>query len=74
MNNVTNASYLQIGIIISIFALMIFLTYLAFTFSDLIVKKIGANLISVIGKLMGLILAIIGAGMILEGINLAFKL
>jgi|TARA_B110000261_G_scaffold160289_1_gene199630 multiple antibiotic resistance protein len=74
MNNVTNASYLQIGIIISIFALMIFLTYLAFTFSDLIVKKIGADLISVIGKLMGLILAIIGTGMVVDGINLAFKL
>ena len=74
MNNVTNASYLQIGIIISIFALMIFLTYLAFTFSDLIVKKIGTDLISVIGKLMGLILAIIGTGMVVDGINLAFKL
>ena len=74
MNNVTNASYLQIGIIISIFALMIFLTYLAFTFSDLIVKKIGTDLISVIGKLMGLIHAIIGTGMVVDGINLAFKL
>ena len=51
---------------------MIFLTYLAFSLSDLI-KKIGTNLISVIGKLMGLILAIIGTGMIVEGIKLAFK-
>ena len=74
MNNVTNASYLQVGIIISIFALMIFLTYLAFTYSDIIVKKVGSNLISVIGKLMGLILAIIATGMVIDGINLAFKL
>ena len=74
MNNVTNASYLQVGIIISIFALMIFLTHLAFTYSDIIVKKVGSNLISVIGKLMGLILAIIATGMVIDGINLAFKL
>lgn len=74
MNNVTKASYLQVGIIISIFALMIFLTYLAFTYSDIIVKKVGSNLISVIGKLMGLILAIIATGMVIDGINLAFKL
>lgn len=52
---------------------MIFLTYLAFILSDLIVKKIGDNLIAVIGKLMGLILAIIGTGMLTEGIKLTFQ-
>lgn len=73
MNNVTDASYVHIGIVIAVFALMIFLTYLAFSLSDLIVKKVGNNLISVIGKLMGLILAIIGTGMVTEGIKLTFK-
>lgn len=73
MNFVTNATYVHIGIVISIFALMIFLTYLAFSLSDLIVKKVGANLIAVIGKLMGLILAIIGTSMVTEGIKLTFK-
>ena len=72
MNNVTDASFVHIGIVIAIFALMIFLTYLAFSLSDLIVKKIGNNLISVVDKLMGLILAIIGTGMVTEGIKLAF--
>ena len=74
MNNVTNASLVHIGIIIVIFALMIYLTYLAFSFSDLIVKKIGTSLISVIGKLMGLVLSIIGTGMVVDGIKLTFKL
>jgi len=37
------------------------------------VKKIGTNLISVIGKLMGLVLAVIGTGMIVDGIKLTFK-
>lgn len=74
MNNVTNASFIHIGIVIAIFALMIFLTYLAFSLSDLIAKKVGNDLISVIGKLMGLILAIIGTGMIIEGIKISFNL
>ena len=74
MNNVTNASYLHIGIVIGIFALMIFLTYLAFSLSDVIVKKIGINIIKVIGKIMGLILAIMGTGMVIAGIKLAYSL
>jgi len=73
MNYVPNANFLHIGIVIGIFALMIYLTYLAFSLSDLVVKKVGSNLISVIGKLMGLILAIIGTGMVIEGTKLAFK-
>ncbi len=74
MNNVTGGNYLHVGIVIGIFALMIFLTYLAFSLSDLIVKKIGTNLITVIGKIMGLILAIMGTGMVIEGIKIAFSL
>ena len=73
MNNVTSADFVHIGIVISIFALMIYLTYLAFSFSDLIIKIMGTNLISVVGKLMGLVLAIIGTGMIVDGIKLTFK-
>ncbi len=74
MNNVTNADYIHIATVIGIFALMVYLTYLAFSLSDIIVQKIGPNLITVIGKLMGLILAIMGAGMVIEGIKLAFNL
>jgi multiple antibiotic resistance protein len=74
MNNVTNGSLVHISIVIFIFGIMILLTYLAFILSDLIVKKIGENLITVIGKIMGLILAIMGTGMTVEGIKLAFKL
>lgn len=73
MNFVTDATYVHIGIVIFVFAVMIFLTYLAFSLSDLIVRKVGVNLIAVIGKLMGLILAIIGTGMVTEGIKLTFK-
>jgi len=74
MNSVTNASFIQIGIVIAIFGLMIALTYIAFILSDSIVRKVGANLISVVGKLMGLVLAIIGTGMVTEGIKLTYNL
>lgn len=74
MNHVTNSSYTHVAIVILIFGLIVLLTYFAFSLSDLIVKKLGSNLISVIGKLMGLILAIIGTGMFTEGLKLAFNL
>ena len=72
MNFTTNASYLHIAIILIIFAIMVCLTYLAFVFSDYIVKIIGENKIDVIGKLMGLIIGILGTNMIIEGVKLAF--
>ncbi len=74
MNHVTDADFIHICIVIVIFAIMILLTYLAFSLSGLIIKKVGSNLIAVIGKLMGLILAIIGTGMVIGGIKLAFAL
>lgn len=74
MNHVTNANYIHIAIVIAMFGLIIYLTYLAFSMSDFIVRKIGNNLIKVIGKIMGLILAIIGIGMVIEGIKLAFNI
>ncbi|WP_340114170.1 MarC family protein [Maribellus mangrovi] len=73
MNHVTNAGYLKVGIVVVIFALMVYLTYLAFSLSEYILKKIGNNLITVIGKIMGLILAIMGNGMVIEGIRMAFN-
>mgnify|MGYP001795634784 FL=1 len=74
MNHVTHASFVHIGIVIGVFGLMAFLTYLSFALSDLIVKRLGANLIAVIGKLMGLILAIIGVDMVTAGIKLSFNI
>ncbi len=72
MNNVNNTDFLHIGIVIAVFALMISLTYLAFKFSEQIVKRLGHNLINVIGEIMGLILAIMGTDMVIIGVKLAF--
>jgi len=74
MNNVNNTDFLHIGIVIGIFAIMIFLTYLAFKYSDRIVYRLGSNIIKVISKIMGLILAIMGTDMALIGIKMAFGL
>ncbi len=74
MNYVTNASLTHIGIIIGIFALMIVLNFMAFSLSNMIINRIGNNLITVISKLMGLILAIIGTGVIIQGIKMAFSI
>ncbi len=60
------------GIVIAIFGFMILLTYWGFIFGDYIVNKLGKNLIMVIGKIMGLILAVMGTGMVIEGIKLGF--
>lgn len=72
MNFVSNSSYVNIGLVILIFAFMCVLTYVAFSLSDFIARKIGDNVISVIGKIMGLIIAIIGTTMIIQGIKLSF--
>ena len=74
MNFVSDSSYIHTFIVILIFGLMCLLTYIVFSLSDLLVKKIGYNVISVIGKIMGLIISIIGVNMIIEGIKLSFDL
>jgi len=71
-NFVTDANYIHIAIVITIFAIMCYMTYLAFVLSDRIIEKFGKNIIVVIGKIMGLIIAIIGTNMIIEGIKMAF--
>jgi len=74
MNFITDADIVRIGIVIAIFGVMCFLTYLSFRLSDVIVEKVGKNVIGVFEKVMGLIIAIIGTNMIIEGVKIAFEL
>lgn len=73
-NFAEGADYIHIGIIVGVFTLMSMLTFWTFNSSTFIVNKLGNNLIAVVGKIMGLILAIMGMDMLIEGIKLAFKL
>ena len=72
MNFTTTATYLQLGIILVMFALVMYLNHLAFLSSEYLVRYIGANKIVVVEKIMGLIIAIIGVNMLIEGIHIAF--
>jgi len=72
MNFTTDASYLQLAIIIVMLGLIMWLNYLAFISSEYLVRYIGKNKIIVIEKIMGLIIAIIGTSMFIEGVKLAF--
>jgi len=72
MNFTTNASYLQLFIIVIMLGLIMWLNYLAFISSEYLVRYIGKNKITVIEKIMGLIIAIIGTSMFIEGVKLAF--
>ncbi|MGR7814249.1 MarC family protein [Lacinutrix undariae] len=74
MNFVSNAQSIQIFLVIAIFGFMSLLTFFTFKLSDAVVKLVGNNVISVIGKIMGLIIAIIGTGMIIQGIKISFNL
>jgi multiple antibiotic resistance protein len=72
MHFVTDADLIKTGIVILIFGLICFLTYMAFSLGEAIVEKIGENIITVFGKIMGLIIAIIGTTMVIEGIKASF--
>lgn len=72
MNFTTDASYLEIVIIVLVTALVMWLNHLAFISSEYLVRFIGENKIVVIEKIMGLIIAIIGTNMFIQGIHLAF--
>ena len=72
MNYTTNAGYIDLLVILVMFGLIMWLNHLAFISSDYLVRFIGQNKIVVIEKIMGLIIAIIGTNMLIQGIKLAF--
>jgi multiple antibiotic resistance protein len=74
MNFVSNVSYVQISIVIFIYFIMSIITYITFRGRDFIVKLVGNNVIAEIVKIMGLLIAIIGTGMVIQGIKLSFDL
>lgn len=74
MNFVPNNSYLHMAIVLLMFGILCFITYIVFKYSNIIAQKIGNNVIAVIGKIMGLLIAIIGTSMIIEGIKISFHL
>ncbi|WOE31866.1 MULTISPECIES: MarC family protein [unclassified Acinetobacter] len=64
---------LQDLVTIAVFFILCVITYICFHFSNQIINKIGQSGLSIVTRLMGLILAVIGTQMFIDGIQGAFK-
>ncbi len=74
MNAVSETSVAHTVITIIMVFLIFLMTYITFSLSEFVMKKLGNNVISVIGKIMGLVIAIIGTNMVIQGVKMAFNL
>ena len=73
MNYSAAGGWQETTITIVTFAILCLITFICFIFGQKIVKFIGASGLSIVTRLMGLILAIIGAQMLIGGISGAIK-
>ena len=69
MNFAAESSVAEIARVLAAFALMCALTFAAFVGSGWLSRVLGQNAIKVVSRLMGLILAVIGVQMLIEGIR-----
>ncbi len=65
---------MKIVVTVVVFALLCVITYVLFIFGEKLVRYIGASALGVITRMMGLILAVVGTQMVIEGLHGAFKL
>lgn len=65
---------LHIAIVVVCFALLCVITYVMFVSGNWLIKKMGTGLVKVITRIMGLILTVIAAQMLIEGVKGAFNL
>ena len=68
MNYSADGGWMAIIITVSMFALLSVITYVSFIFGQKMVKSIGKSGLDIVTRLMGLILAVIGTQMLVEGI------
>lgn len=71
MTFVSGKDWLHMGIVILMFGAVCYLHYIAFSMSQFIVEKLGNTIMTTIGRIMGLIIAVIGTSMVIEGIRLS---
>ncbi|MCT4673187.1 MAG: MarC family protein [Prolixibacteraceae bacterium] len=72
INFASNSDWIHILVVIGGFGVMCYLTYICFVGANKLIGYLGANLISVVSKIMGLILCVMGTDMVISGIKLAF--
>lgn len=73
MGFVSDQNWIYMGIVILMYGLVCLLHYIAFSMGEIIIRRMGYNIIAVIGKIMGLIIAVIGTGMVIQGIEIVFS-
>ncbi|EGA67240.1 MarC family protein [Vibrio brasiliensis] len=73
MNFATTGGIYETVITIIAFGLLCALTYVLFVFGERFVKAVGPSALNVITRMMGLILAVIGTQMLIEGVEQAYK-
>lgn len=74
MNYSATGSYAQIAITITAFSVLCVVTYLAFVSGERLMRVLGKSGMDVVTRMMGLILAVVGTQMLIEGIHDAAKL
>lgn len=72
--NFSAGGFGNMTVTIAMFALLCAITYLCFVFGEKFVAFIGASALGAITRMMGLILAVIGTQMVIDGLHVAFDL
>ncbi|HLT94943.1 MAG TPA: MarC family protein [Membranihabitans sp.] len=73
MTFVSDRTWIYFIIVLLMVAAVCFIHFIAFSMSEIIVRRLGKNIIPVIGKMMGLIIAVIGTGMIISGVEVVLR-
>jgi len=73
MNFVAVRSGAHLAITIGAFGLMCLVSYAFFVWGERLIKFLGENVVDVVTKMMGLMLAVIGAQMVIQGIHGAIQ-
>jgi multiple antibiotic resistance protein len=69
LNYSATGSYPQIAVTIAAFSVLCLITYVAFLSGDRLVRILGKSGMDVVTRLMGLILAVVGTQMLIQGIH-----
>jgi len=74
MNFATGGGVVEVVVTIAAFAVLCVITYVLFVYGERFVTVIGSSALGVITRMMGLILAVVGTQMVIQGLHGAIKL
>ena len=74
MNFAASGSITHVVLTVMVFALMCLITYMLFIYGAKFVRAIGKEAVAVITRMMGLILAVIGTQMLIQGVHEAIRM